>query len=562
MELSDRSKSLGWFIPLRLASFIILFAVVVLYMEYPPFLQLQFIIYASLTLAFTLLLTVDKKLKLINVTYSFIGLQFLLEILIESGIIYATGNVNSPFSGLFVLTIVSAALVYGMVGTLLIASAVSFSYAFIIWLGLFSSTDTSLSLYAIQTIFVGHENVFYSILLHILIFYLVAFISGYLTERLKLKDKQLEVTSKALKRARLETDDILLHLNSGLLTIDQTGLIIFFNRAAEEILGYNSHDVKGLHCQEVFSERMPLLADYLMEGLNKKINYPRKEIDIKSKDESLIPLGLSTSVLKENDGNLRGVITIFSDLTEAKNMESKIRAADKLAAVGELSASIAHEIRNPLASISGSVEVLNNDLKLTGDNKQLMELIVKESHRLSKILSEFLLYAKIDKPIYNKVELCHLISEVIQLLYHHHSFHSGIRIKLETDMSIIYVIGDEDLFKQLFINLMVNACEAIGSADGDIICRIAKNKNSEMVEFYLQDNGPGISDEHLKNIYQPFYSTKKSGTGLGLAIVHRVCQTLNLKMSVVTQINEGTTFLIEIPEFAVNIQKNEQYTTA
>ena len=233
MELSDRSKSLGWFIPLRMASFIILFTVVVFYLGYPKFLQSQFIIYASLTLAFTLLLTFDKKQKLINATYSFVSLQFLFEILIESGIIYATGNVNSPFSGLFVLTIVSAALVYGMVGTLLIASAVSFSYAFIIWLGLFNSTDASLSLHAIQTIFIGHENVFYSILLHILIFYLVAFIAGYLTERLKLKDEQLKIASKALTRARLETDDILLHLNSGLLTIDQTGSIIFFNRAGE-----------------------------------------------------------------------------------------------------------------------------------------------------------------------------------------------------------------------------------------------------------------------------------------------------------------------------------------
>ena len=109
---------------------------------------------------------------------------------------------------------------------------------------------------------------------------------------------------------------------------------------------------------------------------------------------------------------------------------------------------------------------------------------------------------------------------------------------------------------------MVNACEAIGTANGDIICRVAKNQNSEMVEFYLQDNGPGIPDEHLKNIYKPFYSTKKLGTGLGLAIVHRVCQTLNLKISVVTQINEGTTFLIEIPEFVVNTPQNEQCTTA
>ncbi len=549
MEQVEKSKQFSWFIPLRFASFIILFSVVVFWMGYPLFLRLQFVIYSVLTLAFALFITFDKKLKLINVTSSLIALQFVFEILIESGIIYATGNINSPFSGLFILAIVSAALIYGMVGTLLIASVVSIAYAFIIWFGLVGSADTAISLHMLQTVFVGKENAFYSILLHILIFYLVAFISGFLAEKLKTQDKQLKDSSIALRKARLETDEILHHLNSGLLTIDAKGFIIYFNRAAEKILGFRSEDVRGLHCSDVFSERMPELADFLIQGTTQLVQYPRKETEIINHENVRIPLGLSTSILTEDNGTLRGVITIFSNLTSAKNMEAKVRAADRLAAVGELSASIAHEIRNPLASISGSVEVLKNELELEDDNKKLMDLIVKESHRLSRILSDFLSYARVDKRIYNKVELCHVVTDVIQLLYHHNSYHSKIDINFETDHSITYVVGDEDLFRQLLLNLAVNACEAMETKEGELVFRIARNLNSNFIELYVQDNGPGIEAIHLKNIYKPFYSTKKGGTGLGLSIVHRICTALRLNLSVDSQLSEGTTFLIEIPEY-------------
>ena len=549
MEKTERAKRLGWFIPLRLGSFIILFSVVVFWMRYPEFLRLWFVLYSALTLALTLLLALDRQRRLANATTTVTALQFFLEIVLESGIIYATGNVNSPFSALFILTIVSAALAYRLVGTLVIASLVSLAYTFIIWLGLSSGTDPDLSLKALRTIFAARDSVFYAILLHILIFYLIAFISGYLAERLKDQNRQLADTSRALRRARLETDDILRHLNSGLLTIDAKGRIIFFNRAAERILGYREEQVKGMYCEEVFAERMPHLAGSLMEGIRYGTAHPRKEIEITNGDSVIIPLGVSTSVLTEENQSLRGVIAIFSDLTEAKQLEAKVRTADRLAAVGELSASIAHEIRNPLASISGSVEVLKSEVPVSGDNARLMELIVKESHRLSRILSEFLQYARIDRPAFTKVELCHIINEVLQILHHHESFTSNIRIDFEADESIVYVIGSEDLIKQLLLNLAVNACESFEGNAGKLTFRLAADSASEIVELYVQDNGPGIAEKDLKKIYQPFYSTKKQGSGLGLSIVHRICSALKLNISVDSQLGEGTTFLIEFKRY-------------
>ncbi len=545
----EAPNKIGWFLPLRLAQYIVLFAVVVFWMGYPRFMQPQFVLYSICTLGFAVLMAASRKHRLNNVTSTVIGLQFLFEIVLESSIIYSTGSVNSPFSALFILTIVSAALTYRLLGTLVTASLVSLAYAFIIWLGLAQGQDYEISMRALKTIFSSGDSAFYSILLHILIFYLVAFISGYLAERLKERDRQLADTSLALRKAKLETDDILRHLNSGLLTIDAKGVVIFFNRAAERILGYREEDVKGMHCREVFAQRMPELARRLMDGIERRLEHPRVEIEILGTEGAIVPLGLSTSILTEEGLGMRGIIAIFSDLTDAKQLEAKMRTADRLAVVGELSASIAHEIRNPLAAISGSVEVLKNDLEVSDENERLMNLIVKESDRLTKILTEFLLYARIDRTAYNKVELCHLIGEVIEMLYHDRSFESKVDFRVESEESIIYVVGDEDLIKQLLLNLAVNACESFEGRDGQVTFRLAVNHPENRVELRIQDNGPGIPADNIKKIYQPFFSTKKEGTGLGLSIVHRICSALRLKMEVFSEEGTGTTFSIEFDTF-------------
>jgi two-component system, NtrC family, sensor histidine kinase PilS len=550
MQQQERQKRLEWFLPLRLATYVILMAVVVFWMGSPRYLELQVVLYSVLTLGFALAIGLEKRYRLHGLIQLLISCQFLLEISIEGGVIYATGNVNSPFSALFLLTIVSAALAYRMLGTLVMASLVSIAYAFIIWLGFSTSNDSELNVQALRTIFATQDFVFYSIFLHILIFFLVAFISGYLAQRLSSQNKKLADTSMALKRARLETDDILRHLNSGLLTIDAHGNIIYFNRAAEKILGYREEEVRGMPCEDVFAERMPRLAQCLTDGLRFGIDHPRKEIEIINGERRTVPLGMSISVLTEEEQTVRGLIAIFTDLTDAKALENKARAADRLAAIGEMSASIAHEIRNPLAAISGSVEVLARDLTLTNENGRLMELIVKESHRLSKILSDFLSYARIDRPRYDKVELCHIINDVIEILQHQESYRENISVCHEADGSIVYVVGDEDLIKQVLMNLAINACEAFDGRPGNLVFRVREDRGTGEVLLCVEDNGPGISDSDRDRIFQPFYSTKKHGTGLGLAIVHRICTALRLPLSVESRSGAGTSFILRFRRFS------------
>ena len=549
MDKHRSPQRLGFFLPLRIATYVILTLIVMVWMGDPHYLRAQTISYSVLTLALGISLALEKRWRTATLTQVLIAMQFLLEVSLESAVIYATGNTNSPFSALFVLTIVSAALTFRLAGTLLTASLVSVSYAFIIWLGLGGANDPELSMQALRTIFASHEPVFYGIFLHLCVFYLTAFISGYLAERLSQQGKQLADTSSALKRAQLETDDILRHLNSGLLTIDSDGLIVYFNRAAERVLGYREENVRGMHCREVFAERMPLLADCLMEGVNAGITYPRRELEIVNGEGEKLPLGLSTSTLTEDEGHLRGVIAIFSDLTEAKRLERKVRNNDRLAAVGELSASIAHEIRNPLAAISGSVEVLSRELRLVDENARLMELILKESQRLNKILSDFLAYARLDRPSYNKVELCHILSDVRDLLLRQAGIAERVTLELDTDSSYVYVVGDEDLIRQLLLNLAMNACEAFGAEPGRVVLGVHSDPVLGTIDLTVTDNGPGIDPDKLDKIFQPFYSTKKAGTGLGLAIVHRICNALRLRYTVRSTPGEGTVFLIQFSAY-------------
>lgn len=546
---NGNTRRLGWFLPLRLVTFVILFSVTVLLIGYPGHLRFGFVLYSLFTLGFALLLVFDKHSNLRSLTAILIAGQFLLEILLESGIIYTSGTINSSFVALYLLTIVSAALTFRLTGTLIVASLASLAYTAVVWLGVESGSTPDMSIEALRALVSPPDSVLNSAFLHILIFYVVAFISGYLAERLKAQDRQLADTNRALRKARLETDHILRHLNSGLLTIDADARVIYFNRAAERILGYREEDVKGMCCRDAFAERMPELAAHLVMCLESRVDQPRLELEVRVSSGATIPLGLSTSVLIEDGRTVRGVIAIFSDLTEAKLLEAKVRSADRLAAVGELSASIAHEIRNPLTAIAGSVEVLSRELNLSDSNERLMKLVMKESSRLNNILSEFLTYARIERPAYNKVELCRTITEVIEMLHHHASYHDSMDVRFEVDESIVYVVGDEGLLKQLLYNLAVNACEAIDTNMGSLTFRVGVDDAAGVARMEVSDTGPGIPKEYLRRVYQPFFSTKKGGTGLGLAIVHRICQALKLGIAIDSPASGGTRFVIDLPLF-------------
>ncbi len=530
-------------LPLRLTTYILVSGIVIFALHFPRFLQSYFVLYSFTTLSLPVIYLINRWVKL-DILHRFLPfIQSLAEITVVIGIVYTTGSINSVFSGIFVLTIISAALVSRLAGTLSIASLISLAYAACIWLSLGIEGHPGSSSKALEAIFLSQDVTFYSIFLHILTYFLVAFISGFLVERIKTRDRQLADTSLALRQAKLETDDILKHLNSGLLTIDRSAKIVYFNRAGEDILGYREENIKGKDFREIFSSRMPHLARMLEDALIVNKASDRGEIEIIDENGRKVPIGLSTSLLLDDNRQVRGVIAIFQDLTETKKLEEKIRAADKLAAVGELSAAIAHEIRNPMAAISGSVEVLRSELEVSGENKRLMDLIVRESCRLNEILSDFLLYARSNRALISRVELCRLVSDVFEVIKHHPSFKPNMAMKFASAESYIYVYSDQDQLRQILINLIVNACQALGDRGGEINIDIDYLEDGKVL-LQVGDNGPGIDDATLPKIFDPFYSTKRDGTGLGLAIVSRLAASLNIEVSISTGAGKGTTFYL------------------
>lgn len=562
MKYTDHSELRNtWFMPLRLVVFLVVFGSIIVSFRNHFDLYIPFVAYSLITLLFLASMSFRRRLLLSRLTGQFIALQLISELVLEAFIVRNSGNLSSPFSGLFVLTIVSAALAYRLVGTLLIATVASMAFAVAVWLGSGAELAEALSLDSVRSLYVSNDDVFYTIFIHLCIFYLSAFISGYLAERIRAKDRELFNASESLKRVRLETDEILKHLNSGLITLDNYGRIVYFNRAAEKITGFRETEIKGKNCLEVFQRSMPQFAEKILAVLKSSEHDIRSEISMMKEDGETVPIGMSTSILGESDTGVRGVVTVFQDLTLAKKVEDKMRRADRLAAVGELASAIAHEIRNPLAAISGSVEVLKDNIPTEGENERLMNLMLKESARLNNILGEFLEYARVKRPTFAKVEINHLVLEIFDIVRHHSSYDKSISLEHQSESTTEYISGDEEMFKQFLLNLVVNAVQAIGDNRGRVVVQVGSNSvvshksdggrfsDFEWVKLTVSDNGPGFPPDQHDRVFEPFFSTKKDGTGLGLSIVRRIVESLGGYIEVESSAHSGTIFTIYLRRF-------------
>lgn len=554
LRLKEELKG-SWFVPLRLSVFLLLFGAAVIAEGTRGGLFWPFLLYSAATVLFLILFEVNGKFIRAWMISAAIFLQIALELSVAGTLTHGSGQLTSQFSVLFLLTIISASLAYRLTGTLVVASMAALVYSIQTSLPSFLAGTAVQEIRRVGERIASSDDVFYAVFLHVCTFYLVAFISGFLAEKLRIKEGELSSTSRRLERARLDTDDILLNLHSGILTIDTRGDIVYFNRSAESILGFRERDVKGRSFMQVFNPRMPELAERILGVLKQARPSIRSELEISDRDGVRVPIGLTTSVLGDEKEGMRGVIAVFQDLTAAKKLEEALMKADRLAAVGEISARIAHEIRNPLASISGSVEVLKSELALSGENQRLMDLIVKESERLSRVLTDFLSYARNKPAVRSKVELVSLVNETVELLRHGDDLPAGAEISLRADMTTAYVVADADLIRQVLINLIANAMEAIDNDAGRIEVVISEPlswdgfNSFEWLELSVDDNGCGIESDVLPTVFEPFFSGKKGGTGLGLAIVKRCLDNLGARVRVESTLGTGSHFSILLRKY-------------
>lgn len=519
------------------------------------------VLYITFGLLVFLTYAANRRYGFHRLFYLCLSIQLFAELLIVGSIVETSGGLTSPFFALYLLTIVSAALSYRLVGTLLVATAAAISYIGAIYAvgqSPWSVFDSGFW----RILAEDSDKNFYAIFLRLCTFYLLAFISGFLAQRLKHQDEALASTSRALQAARMETGDILKHLHSGLLTIDTKGHVTYFNQAAEEILKIQAARVRGRSVQAAFGRRYPALAVQLQLACQSLRGNVRGEIEVETEPGHVVPLGISTSIMGSADSR-RGVIAVFQDITDAKQMEERLRLKDRLAAIGELAAGIAHEIRNPLAAISGSVEVLLNELKVHDENRKLLELIVKESCRLNDIITEFLYYSRIRPTVMGRVRIRSVLQDVFEIVNHRMGGGAGIDLHSRLDDPEVLVNADEDHLKQLLLNLVINATEAIGAGPGavQVLCRdvlgtmlpepenppdiLDKTPDLDTPHWLcltVADDGPGIRKEIRKKVWQPFFSTKNSGTGLGLAVVRRLVENLGGQIELESAPEKGTQF--------------------
>jgi two-component system sensor histidine kinase PilS (NtrC family) len=367
---------------------------------------------------------------------------------------------------------------------------------------------------------------------------------------------RLAASRQELRRLFEDTESVLDSLSGGLLTVDLHGRIGAFNPAAERILGVRAAEVRGRTLAAAFAERAPLLHAKLERSLRERTPIHRFELQLApSAGGEGRPIGLSTSVLRTASGENRGLLATFQDLSDVRRMQERVRRADRLAAVGELSASIAHEIRNPLAAIANSVDMLRDELPVRGEQRRLMDLVVKESERLNRILDDFLEYARVRPLRAVVVPVSRAVDEVVTLLRCHPDIgdHLDIRVDDRTGGRGVACI-DEAQMKQVYVNLALNAFEAMGhrgtlrvtieSASGDEVGLA----DTPCMRLGFRDTGPGIEPGQEATIFEPFHTTKPHGTGLGLSIAARVVESHGGRIEAVSLAEGGAEFSIYLPE--------------
>ncbi|NNE08878.1 MAG: PAS domain S-box protein [Gemmatimonadetes bacterium] len=483
--------------------------------------------------------------------------QLVIDVVLVSCMVHYTGGVSSPLALLYVLVISAGSSFLLVRGTLFLAILCTAAYAMLLGV-----EQTGFLSPAFDGPAAGAESmrlVALQITLYGITFLSLALLSGYLSFRVYRRGVALKAVRSRLHQVNLDTDQILRSMSSGLLSVDRDGLVVHFNPAAAQIFGVEANDAIGETCEEILARRAPRLLEMIREILAGGEDVLREETDIECVDGTSTPIGVSGTCLHAHDQTIAGVVAIFQDLTEVRKMQEQIRQSDRLAAIGELSAGIAHEIRNPLATISGSIQVLQNELPVQGEQVRLLGLIVKESDRLHRIMEDFLDFARPRPTNKVRVRLPQMLRDMISLLENHPKRRKGVSVRFETDENDLVVMLDDEQIRRVFINLAVNGMEAIEER-GVVAIRLERapmrheggtdGENGDWVRIVFEDDGVGIAESARTELFDPFFTTKKGGTGLGLSIAQKIVLSHGGRIDVESGA-KGTRFTVHLPGAAV-----------
>jgi two-component system, NtrC family, sensor histidine kinase PilS len=541
---TDLRRRLAWLISVRaVISTLLLGGAVVAEITAPgsfpvdPFFFLIAVTYA-LTIAFAVTLRFADRHRWL------VDLQLAADALIVSAFIYLTGGVTSFFSMLYVLPIVAASTVQFMRGGLLVATLSALLYSGLVLMQYLSAAGLLFDPWldpgrvALPPLSVAQ----YTAALNVFGFFAVALLSGSLADSVRSAGARLERASTEIADLQALNQHVIDSLPSGLATTDRLQRILTFNHAAETITGVPFRSAVGRPVAEVLQFPAPLaqlLDRGLAEGGARRTEFRHNTAD----GRGVIDLGMSATHL-QTPGGRAGFIVTFQDVTDFKKLERDARIQQRLAAVGEMAAGIAHEIRNPLASMSGSIQILRQELPLSSEQEQLMDIVLRESERLNTTIRSFLAYARPQRFAIARIDVRRALNDTALLLRNSAELHDGHIVDVDVADTALWCDADEGQIKQIVWNLATNGLRAMPNGGR---LQIGGAVAAEGIVVSVKDEGIGIPPEEVDGLFQPFHGSFTKGSGLGLAIVHRIVTDYNGTISVSSQPGAGTMVSVRLP---------------
>ena len=508
-----------------------------------------------LTFIYAFILKYSKKL------FWFAYLQLLFDTIFVTAVLYSTGGIESIFSSLYFLCIIYGSIMLYRKGGMMVASLSSILYGLLLdlhYYGVIHPLGSRLS-YPEQ---IQSSYLFYIILVNIAAFYVVAFLSSYVSEQARKSSVALKAKQIDVDKLEILNESIINSITSGLIALDGHNRIILFNPAAEEIFEIKARGAFGRQVEDA----LPFLSDYLADGAIPSLKRTGKfplfvDLPYLRPDGEKVHLRLSISPLRLLLGDQEGHILIFQDLTEIREIEEEMKKVEGLAMIGELAAGIAHEIRNPMASISGSIQMLKDGLEEDAVNSRLMEIVSREINRLNHLVNDFLLFARPKKANLEEFDLNQLILESLDLFKN--SRHRTDEIEIFTDLhDALTLESDPEQVRQVLWNLFLNACEAMPHGGSLCVLTSVEQDTSQpdvkRIKISVRDTGNGFDENALSQLFVPFFTTKEGGSGLGLATVKRIVEGLQGEVRGGNYPEGGAEIAISFPVSPFNFPPSEE----
>ena len=475
-----------------------------------------------------------------------VDVQLGADAILVSAFIYVTGGITSYFSSLYLLPIVAASVVRFRRGGLQVASLSAMLYLALVFaqyglVDVLPAFWESTSSAALPTVRFAQ----YTVAINLSGFIAVGFLSGSLAEGQRTADLRLEDASHEIEDLRAFNEYVVDSLLSGLATADTDCRILTFNRAAATITGLAAAQAIGRDVRQVLQlpEHFGACFATLRQTRSVRIDTPYRTADGRA-----IEVGLTAATLAFPDGRT-GFLFTFQDVTDIKRLERDSRLQQRLAAVGEMAAGIAHEIRNPLASMSGSIQVLRQELELNDEQAQLMDIVLRESDRLNDTIRSFLAYARPQRFGMSRLDIRVVVEETARLLRNSPEVRDDHEIAVEVPAEPVWYEADEHQIRQITWNLATNGLRAMPGG-GRLVIAAGPDPHAREpgdVELTVRDRGCGIPADQLEAIFQPFRSSFDRGTGLGLAVVHRIVTDYTGSVQISSTVGAGTTVRVRLP---------------